>query len=244
MARPQRFVAFSVILAAGVVGITSGLAFGWFLLVGPPGLLSWTRTTAGALAFDLALSLAFFVQHSGMVRKSFQDRLVRLVPRHQIPVTYGIASGLVLIAVVVFWQPTNRMIWSAGDPLRWFLWAIIVTVIAGFIWGVASLGSFDALGLNAVRARLTEEPPRGLPLTIRGPYRFVRHPLYTFALTLFWCTPDLSADRLLFNVTWTLWVWAGTILEERDLVAAFGEDYRRYQKQVPMLFPVPWLRAR
>jgi protein-S-isoprenylcysteine O-methyltransferase Ste14 len=44
-------------------------------------------------------------------------------------------------------------------------------------------------------------------------------------------------DRLLFNVLWTLWVVLGTYLEEKDLVAEFGEKYRHYQKTVPMLFP-------
>jgi protein-S-isoprenylcysteine O-methyltransferase Ste14 len=29
----------------------------------------------------------------------------------------------------------------------------------------------------------------------------------------------------------------GTVLEERDLVAAFGDAYREYQRKVPMLIP-------
>jgi protein-S-isoprenylcysteine O-methyltransferase Ste14 len=29
----------------------------------------------------------------------------------------------------------------------------------------------------------------------------------------------------------------GTYLEEKDLIAEFGEQYRRYQKTVSMLFP-------
>ena len=79
-----------------------------------------------------------------------------------------------------------------------------------------------------------------MPLTVRGPYRWVRHPLYAFILLLIWACPDLAADRLLFNVLWTSWVVVGTVLEERDLAAEFGEDYLRYQRRVPML--VPWKR--
>jgi protein-S-isoprenylcysteine O-methyltransferase Ste14 len=41
----------------------------------------------------------------------------------------------------------------------------------------------------------------------------------------------------LFNLLFPGWIVAGTILEERDLVAAFGEPYRDYQRQVPMLLP-------
>jgi protein-S-isoprenylcysteine O-methyltransferase Ste14 len=39
---------------------------------------------------------------------------------------------------------------------------------------------------------------------------------------------------------WSGWMLVGTLLEERDLVADFGDAYRRYQRQVPML--VPWRR--
>ena len=62
--------------------------------------------------------------------------------------------------------------------------------------------------------------------------------MYSAALLLFWSYPDLTADRLLFNVLWTLWVVVGTVLEERDPVVAFGDPYRDYQRQVPML--IPW----
>lgn len=50
--------------------------------------------------------------------------------------------------------------------------------------------------------------------------------------------PDVTADQLLLSVAWSAWIWGATMLEERDLVAEFGESYRAYQRQVPML--VPW----
>jgi hypothetical protein len=33
------------------------------------------------------------------------------------------------------------------------------------------------------------------------------------------------------------WADYGTFLEERDLIAEFGDTYRAYQRQVPMLIP-------
>lgn len=59
-----------------------------------------------------------------------------------------------------------------------------------------------------------------------------------FMLVLIWSSPHVTTDRLLFSITWTLWVILGTCLEERDLVAESGETYRQYQKTVPML--IPW----
>ena len=77
-----------------------------------------------------------------------------------------------------------------------------------------------------------------MPFVVRGPYRWVRHPFYFFSLLLIWSCPDLSLDRLLHNILWSTWIVVGSVLEERDLVADFGEPYRDYQRKVPML--IPW----
>ena len=66
-------------------------------------------------------------------------------------------------------------------------------------------------------------PPPEMPFTVRGPYCWVRHPLYFCCLVMIWFCPDLSADRLLYNTLWTVWIFVGSVLEERDLVAMFGE---------------------
>ena len=66
----------------------------------------------------------------------------------------------------------------------------------------------------------------------------MRHPLYTAVLLLFWANPDVTADRLLFNILWTAWIYIAMLLEERDLTAEFGEAYLEYKKAVPML--IPW----
>jgi hypothetical protein len=58
-------------------------------------------------------------------------------------------------------------------------------------------------------------------------------------LLLIWSTPRFSTDQLLFNVLWTAWIIVGTRLEERDLLANFGQTYRSYQASVPMLIPSP-----
>ena len=71
-----------------------------------------------------------------------------------------------------------------------------------------------------------------------GPYRWVRHPLNACILALFWIRLEMMADGLLLSILWSGWIVADKVLEERDLVADFGDVYRTYQHQVPML--VPW----
>jgi len=93
-------------------------------------------------------------------------------------------------------------------------------------------------GINPILHSLRgTTPPPPLPFTVNGPYRWVRHPLYFFCLIMIWFCPNLTLDRLLYNVLFTIWIYIGSLLEERDLVSLFGTEYREYQDKVPMLIP-------
>jgi protein-S-isoprenylcysteine O-methyltransferase Ste14 len=115
---------------------------------------------------------------------------------------------------------------------------VFIAALIGFWWGIRSLPSFDALGLKPIQARISGKPLTTGPLMMRGAYRWIRHPLYFFALVMIWSFPDLTADRIVFNVSWTVWIVVGTYLEERDLAREFGDAYRDYQRRVPMLVPL------
>jgi protein-S-isoprenylcysteine O-methyltransferase Ste14 len=46
---------------------------------------------------------------------------------------------------------------------------------------------------------------------------------------------------ILMNLVLTGYFLVGAILEEKKLLAEFGEEYRGYQRDVSMLFPFKWL---
>lgn len=233
----NRFVAYSAIVLAGLIGGGSLLVFGAFLIVGPFTVIRFDVPETQGLLWDGLLSMLFFVQHSGMVRRSFRDRLSLTIPRHYYPAVYAIASGTALAAVVILWQTSATLLFEIQGPLRWLPRAISMLAIAGSMWGLWALRTLDALGQDSITSRLGGKQQRPADFVVRGPYVWVRHPLYFFTLVLIWSTPDMTADRLLFNLLWTSWIVVGAHLEETDLVAEFGERYRRFQETVPMLLP-------
>jgi protein-S-isoprenylcysteine O-methyltransferase Ste14 len=89
--------------------------------------------------------------------------------------------------------------------------------------------------ISALRVWLREER-----LCTKGPYRFVRHPIYVGAI--FFVYPGIA---LLFN-SWIMLlcpilmfpVWTFLIRREETIMASlFGEDYAHYAAQTGRLFP-------
>jgi len=227
-----------LITTARLAGSASLLLFGLFLLFGAWSVIELHLSRANALLWNAALSFLFFIQHSGMVRRGLSTRLSAIVPGHYHRTLYTIVSGAVLTGVVVFWQPSPARLLELHGVLRWVARCIFLLGLAGFAWGTRSLPSFDAFGKSDIMTHRSGQEPAPQPFSITGPYRWIRHPLYFFSLLLIWSSPDVTADRLLFNVLWSTWICVGAFLEERDLAAAFGDRYRSYQHAVPML--IPW----
>ena len=233
----NRFTAYFVIVLSAVFGGGSLLLFGAFLIVGPFTIIRFDASEGQMLIWNASLSMLFFIQHSGMIRATFRAWLSSAIPLYYHPAIYAIVSGLVLTIVVLLWQTSQTVLFRIQGPLQVLPRAVSLLAIAGFIWGVRALRTFDAFGRIPIVVHLRGKQLRPPEFVLRGPYLWVRHPLYFFVLVLIWSTPNVTSDRLLFNVLWTFWIVLGSYLEEKDLVAEIGEKYRDYQKTVPMLLP-------
>ena len=78
-------------------------------------------------------------------------------------------------------------------------------------------------------------------LVTTGPYRWMRHPLYTSA-ALLGLANSLAAANWFFFVTGCavfLLLAIRTRKEEENLIARFGDDYRNYMQRTGRF--VPWL---
>jgi protein-S-isoprenylcysteine O-methyltransferase Ste14 len=74
-------------------------------------------------------------------------------------------------------------------------------------------------------------------LVTTGAYAITRHPMYTTGLLIIWLFPILTTGTLAFNLAVTLYILVGSELEERRLIEAYGDDYRRYKMKFARLIP-------
>lgn len=198
-----------------------------------------------SLLINTALLGVFAVQHSVMARPGFKAWWTRVVPQSVERSTYVVFSGLALLLLFWKWQPLPGAVWDVQEP---------AAVIA--LWGLCGLGwltvfassfaisHFDLFGLRQVYLNLRNRRYSHLQFRIVGLYRLVRHPLMLGFVIALWATPHMTVGHLFFAAATTLYILIALQFEERDLVAHYGEEYREYKKQVPMLLPLPRKTAR
>ncbi|MDF2192896.1 methanethiol S-methyltransferase [Paraflavitalea sp. CAU 1676] len=200
---------------------------------------STPQTSLLSAAFiNASLLLLFALQHSIMARPAFKEWWIKYVPQPLERSTYVLLASVCLIMLMWLWQPMGGMVWQVENTvLKTVLsiaylsgWSIVFT--STFL-----INHFDLFGLRQVWLYYKGKPYTNLPFRMPLFYRLVRHPLYLGFLIAFWATPAMSAAHLLFAVVTTVYILVAIQFEERDLLASFGEQYRRYIKWVPMLVP-------
>jgi protein-S-isoprenylcysteine O-methyltransferase Ste14 len=192
-----------------------------------------------ALAIDLGCLALFFAHHSVMARARAKLAIARFVPPAVERSTYVLVATLAIVLLMAMWRPLPEIVWQAGGAVR----AVVLVVFwTGVLVALAGSHTLDGLELFGVRQVLAYFRGRTLPSTpfrTPGLYRLVRHPMMSGMLMSFWAAPTMTQGRLLLAASMSAYILAAVKwLEERDLRKAFGAEYERYRRQVPMLLPV------
>jgi protein-S-isoprenylcysteine O-methyltransferase Ste14 len=192
-----------------------------------------------ALFINILLMGLFAVQHSVMARKGFKQWWTRFIPKPVERSTYVLLSSLALILLFWQWRPIPMTVWHIEEaPV-----AVAVTALSFLGWFIALtstflINHFQLFGLSQVADNFSAKPELTLRFQMPLYYKFVRHPIYLGFLIAFWAAPSMSVGHLLFAAVTTAYTFVGIMLEERDLIDLFGDEYRRYRARVSML--IPW----
>ena len=112
--------------------------------------------------------------------------------------------------------------------------------LTGSLFGLMGLclfaWMFRHLGLNVTS---TSMPRDNAKLVTTGPYRWIRHPMYSAALILVVATTLLTANAvvLIGGILMFVLLAARSQIEERRLVERFGDAYRTYQRNTGRFVP-------
>jgi len=135
-----------------------------------------------------------------------------------------VIAQFVLLALLLL---PGTSLWSSG-------WITSVALVLAATGLAISVGGLARLGRNIVP---WVAPRPGAPLETGGIYRFTRNPIYLGILvgSAGWV---LWRARIELLIVWTLLVVVLTLkahIEQRYLVAAYGEDYVRYAERTPLI---------
>ena len=143
-------------------------------------------------------------------------------------------AGLVLwFSPIIYLLNPKWMAWSKiglPDEVRWLGVGVGILCVAGIYWLFSSIGS----GITPTSATRKQHS-----LVTSGPYRWVRHPLYTIGASMF-VAFGMIADNwfvaALGILTFVLMVLR-TPKEEANLIEKFGDEYREYMQHTGRFLP-------
>jgi protein-S-isoprenylcysteine O-methyltransferase Ste14 len=148
-------------------------------------------------------------------------------------VALRLVGALAILPVVAYllhppWVSWARM--PLPSPVRWAAGALGIALLPALVW------IFRTIGLNISPSHVTRH---GHTLVTDGPYRWVRHPLYSVGTLL--CVALGLLTALWWPLTWlvpslALLHWR-TPREEARLVEAFGDRYLEYMRGTGRYLP-------
>jgi protein-S-isoprenylcysteine O-methyltransferase Ste14 len=184
-----------------------------------------------ALIFFTGIGISSYYRRKA--DKDTGEKISRKVDGSVMMTTIKIGGLILWLTPLVYLINPNWMNWSKiGLPnsIRWLGVGLGILCVLGIYWLFSSIGS----GISPTSATRQEHK-----LVTSGPYRWVRHPLYTVGASLF-IAFGMMADNW-FIATLGVFAFIGMAIrtpkEEANLIEKFGDEYREYMKHTGRFFP-------
>jgi protein-S-isoprenylcysteine O-methyltransferase Ste14 len=191
-------------------------------------------SVAVGLCIDALLAGVFAVPHSVLLLPSVRKRLVATgIAGPFYGCFFCVASCLTLLLVIFCWQPMTTVVWRWPTPLdTWIAWAFVASW-GSLLYSLYLTGLGWQTGFTPWWRWVRGQRPPARPFAPQGVYRVMRHPVYLSFLGLVWLVPVVTLDRAVLIGIWTVYIYVGSVLKDRRLLFYVGDEYRRYQADVP-----------
>jgi len=189
--------------------------------------------------------IAWCALHSALIALAVTEPLRRRFPGafRYYRIFYNLFAAATLLPVLAYTFSLRGPVFFGWEGP----WRVVQLLLAGtaVFFFAAGARRYDFLQFAGLR-QLREEKACSVltddcSLDTSGILSMVRHPWYAGGILIVWARP-LDTAAVLTNLVVTGYFVVGACLEERKLTIQFGEEYRTYQKEVSMFFPVRWAR--
>ena len=187
--------------------------------------------------------------HSYLISIRFTNRMTRLLKKYYAfyRLAYVMISFILLVPIFQFkaqLNVTDPVIFTYEFPLSMVRYVLTSGSLLMFFW--AFFFGYDPLSFFGIRQILdfgkTKKTDPSEKLKKTGLLGIIRHPMYFAVIIYLWCQTFRASD-IVVNIVLTLYIFIGTRLEENKLVLEFGDQYIKYQDEVPMLIPFTKIRG-
>lgn len=217
---------------------------------------SWNTLSvvpSNPLLNNVLLLAIFIIQHS-VVKKPVNNLILRYFPPGVERSLYTLVSGLLMYAMFLFWIPmTEYTLWTIqtqwlycavlGLSLVFYLAFVKIAFGTTFkiegldLYGYSSCGDKNNRKLNSEECPANRRPQK---VYKDGIYSYVRHPMMASLLYATCISPTMTIGHALWSGSLVIYIVVAVVTyEEPALVEEFGEDYKKYMKEVPGLVPDP-----
>ena len=189
---------------------------------------------AAGLCIDALLAGIFAVPHSVLLLPPVRKRLVAAgIAGPFYGCFFCVATCLTLLLTIFCWQPAPAVVWRWPAPLdTGITWAFVASW-AALLYSLFLTGLGWQTGFTPWWRWVRGQQPPARPFVPQSVYRFLRHPVYLSFLGLVWFVPVVTLDRAVLIGVWTVYIYVGSVLKDRRLLFYVGDEYRRYQADVP-----------
>jgi len=185
----------------------------------------------------LLMAASFTISATFRRRADLNDEKTTFKEENQVLLKLrNIGALLMYGSILLYLIHPPLMQWSQPPlPLsvRYAALGVMVAMVPLFYWLFSSLGK-NITPTVSIRKTHT--------LVTSGPYRWIRHPLYTFGSIWILAIAAAAANWFIFllGILTFIPLAMRTPLEEQQLLEKFGEDYRDYMQKTGKYLPKLW----
>lgn len=155
---------------------------------------------------------------------------------------YNVSSILFFLAFLAVTPKPDAIIYDLQFPFDIITFALQVLSLIGLIWTFSQFDSKEFLGISQIARFMNgtysaETLDEKQELIFVGPFKYMRHPVYFFFILFLGFRPQMTIFYLVMFICCVAYFYVGSIHEEKKLVEVFGEQYSKYQKRTPRIFP-------